>query len=176
MRFSFWNAFSLLLVLIVGTYIANPFGVDSYDPRLRVFGLIPYAVPSASMAPTARPGDYVLVSPWPYLSHKPARGDIVVFRYPKDPGILYLKRLIGLPGERVAMHGGKVFIDGKALDEPYVNPDAQGARPETLEMEERLIGEGQLFMLGDNRHYSNDSRYWGTVAEDAVLGRVIKVF
>lgn len=160
MRFGFWKLFSAFALLVVTLYLVNPLGVPSLDPRLQLLGIAPFTIPARPMAPTLEPGDVIIVSAWPYFFGEPQRGDLVVFLQTQRPDIKYVKRLIGLPGERVAMRGGKVFINSEVLNEPYVMDDPEGARPETAEMKEQQIPEREFFMLGDNRNNSNDSRYW----------------
>jgi len=171
MRFGFWKLFCTAIVLLVALYVLNPLGVASLDPRLRILGIAPFAIPANSMKPTLKAGDHIIASVWPYHLGEPQRGDLVVFLYPRRPEIKYIKRVIGLPGERVAMRGGRVFINGTALNESYVLDRREERKPETTEMEERLIGEGEFFMLGDNRNNSHDSRYWGQVPRSHFLGK-----
>jgi signal peptidase I len=175
MRIGFWKLFTAFGLLLVTAYLLNPFGVPSQDPRARLFGIVPYTLPGQSMAPTLKPGDRIIASVWAYALGEPQRGDLVVFQTPHLPDVKFVKRLMGLPGDRLAMRNGRLFINGKAIDEPYLNHDQSRARPDTLEMAERLVPEGEFFMLGDNRHNSNDSRYWGTVRREKLIGRVEKV-
>jgi signal peptidase I len=174
MRFGFWKLFSAFALLLITLYLVNPLGVPSLDPRLRLLGIAPFTIPARSMAPTLEPGDMIIVSAWPYFFGEPQRGDLVVFLHPQIPDIKYVKRLIGLPGERVALHNGKVLINGATLNEPYVLDDPEDVQPETTEMKERLIPAGEFFMLGDNRNNSNDSRYWGTSPSAGFLGKALK--
>lgn len=174
MRIGFWKLFSTAALLTLGLYVFNPLGTASLDPRLRLFGITTFSIPANSMAPTISQGDLVFANAWPYALGNPQRGDLVVFRRPQL-GANYLKRLIALPGERVAIRDGTVFINGKPLAEPYVNPDQSQARPNSLNMKERLVSENEFFMLGDNRHNSNDSRYWGTVPKANLIGKVTKL-
>lgn len=171
MRFGFWKLFCTAIALLVALYLLNPLGVASLDPRLRLLGIAPFAIPGNSMNPTLKVGDYIIASVWPYRLGEPQRGDLAVFLNPSTPDIKYIKRIIGLPGERVAMRGGRVFINGEALNESYVLDRLEERKPETTEMVERLIGAGEFFMLGDNRNNSYDSRYWGQVPRSHFLGK-----
>nr|WP_298140914.1 signal peptidase I [uncultured Pseudomonas sp.] len=175
MRIGFWKLFTAFGLLLVTAYLLNPLGVPSQDPRARLFGIAPYTIPGQSMTPTLKPGDVVIASSWAYALGEPQRGDLVIFQTPHLPGVKFLQRLMGLPGDRLAMRAGRLFINGKAIDEPYLNPDQGLAQPSSLEMAERLVPEGEFFMLGDNRKNSNDSRYWGTVERQKLIGRVEKV-
>ena len=128
-------------------------------------------VPTGSMETTVMSGDRVMGSRLYYLSHDPERGDIVIFRWPDNEKIYYVKRLIGMPGETVEIKGGQVYIDGEPLDEPYIrepmNPNAPDMRFE--------VPEGSYFMLGDNRNYSRDSRYWNNpfVKKEKFIAKVL---
>jgi signal peptidase I len=174
MRIGFWKLFTAFGLLLAAVYLLNPFGIPSLDPRARLLGLVSYSMPSNSMAPTLKRGDFIVVSVWTYALGEPQRGDLAVFEAPHTPKVNYVKRVMGLPGDRVAMRDGQLFINGQALAEPYLNPDQSHATPDSLNMEERLVPEGEFFMLGDNRHNSNDSRYWGMVERDKLIGRVEK--
>lgn len=130
-------------------------------------------VPTSSMETTIMSGDRVIGSRLAYARKQPERGDIVIFKNPDDESVLYIKRLIGMPGETLEIYDGKVYIDGKALDEPYLNVVTEG----TFGPYE--IPEGSYFMMGDNRNNSADSRYWDHtyLKEDKIVGKaVIKYF
>lgn len=153
-------------------------------------------IPSASMEQTLLIGDYLLVdrsifapadatSPARWLGQRSIRrGDVVVFRHPPDPRVDYIKRVIGLPGERVEIRNKQVYIDGVALDEPYkvhatgiVYPrDAPGSRGTRDNFGPVVVPEGEYFVLGDNRDYSADSREWRFVPRSHVTGRALFVF
>jgi signal peptidase I len=149
----------------------------------------PYRIPSSSMEPTlncARPGDgcearfsdRVIACRICYRFSSPARGDIVVFNTPPEAktacgtGGVYVKRLIGLPGETWSERDGYVYIDGRRLDEPYIEPD----RRDRETHDPVKIPPGQYFFMGDNRQFSCDSRRWGTVERSALIGKVIAVY
>jgi signal peptidase I len=123
-------------------------------------------VRGSSMAPGIQDGDRILVEPWSYLIGPIERGDVVVLRYPLDPEIDYIKRIIGLPGDRVTLARGEVWVNGVRLAEPYVEAaDASSSLSVVVE-------EESYFVLGDNRPRSSDSREFGTVPGDYVRGRV----
>ena len=110
-------------------------------------------------------GDYVLVDELTYRFKDPERGDIIVFRFPRDPSRDFIKRVVGLPGEQVEIRAGVVYIDGKKLNEPYIleNP--------TYSRESSLVPPGNYFVLGDNRANSLDSRVFGPVQRRFIVGR-----
>lgn len=138
---------------------------------IRLFIASPFVVDGESMHPTFENLDYLIIDELVYDLSLPARGDVVVFRYPKNPSVFYIKRVIGLPGETVAINHGIVTItktNGTALTlaEPYVvNEDATYTNKVTL-------GAGQYFVLGDNRPNSSDSRVWGPLPAGDIIGRV----
>lgn len=137
---------------------------------IRLFVAQPFVVEGESMYPTFDSGDYLIVDQLSYRLAEPKRGDVVVFRYPNDESVFYIKRLIGLPGETVHVEQGTTRItkvDGTeiTLDESYVvSEDATY----TLE---RTLGEDQFFVMGDNRPKSSDSRTWGALPKRDIMGR-----
>jgi signal peptidase I len=138
---------------------------------IRLFVVTPFVVDGASMHPTFEHLDYLIVDEFVYYLREPARGEVIVFRYPADPSIFYIKRIIGVPGETVAINRGAVSVtttDGVTmqLSEPYiVNDDATYTRSFTL-------NEGEYFVMGDNRPNSSDSRVWGPLQRKDIIGRV----
>ena len=118
------------------------------------------------MAPGIQDGDRILIEPWSYLLHEAERGDVVVLRYPLDPTVDYIKRIIGVPGDRVTLADGHVWVNGELLSEPYVG-DID--RTSYLSL---VVEEGRYFVLGDNRPRSSDSREFGLVPADHIRGRV----
>ena len=138
---------------------------------VRIFIAQPFIVSGASMDPTFASGQYLIVDELSYHIGDPSRGDVVIFKYPKNPKQYFIKRVIGLPGETVTVNGkGQVSIkdkDGKtvlALEEPYV------AYTKDDKIERALL-PGEYFMMGDNRAGSFDSRAWGPVQRDLIVGK-----
>ena len=117
-----------------------------------------------SMEPTLHTNDRIIIEKISYRLHPPRRGDIVVVRVDSRANPL-IKRIVGLPGETIAIHDGKVFINGRALEEDYLPTPTAGYLPPTR------IPLMHYFVLGDNRQASSDSRYFGPVSRDAILGR-----
>lgn len=127
-------------------------------------------VESVSMQPTLYAGNFVVVNKMAYKYGEPSRGDIIVFRYPPDPEQEpYIKRVIGLPGEQVQIFDGKVMINGVPIQEPYLVAD-------TIQGGEWSVPEGSLFVMGDNRRNSSDSRSWGFVPIENVIGKAVLVY
>ena len=131
--------------------------------------LVNAKVPSASMENTIMTGDRLFGSRWSYAFADPERGDIVIFRYPDNEKILYIKRVIGLPGETVEIHNGAVYIDGEILEEQYLNEIMEG------DFGPYEVPEGEYFMMGDNRNNSADSRYWEHtyVEKSKIIGKAL---
>ena len=138
---------------------------------IRVFIVSPFIVDGDSMSPTFENLDYLVVDELVYTFKAPARGDVIVFRYPENPSIFYIKRVIGVPGEMVSIDHGIITITTEngvkfALTEPYiVNEDATYTKNFSL-----LPGE--YFVMGDNRPNSSDSRSWGPLPREDIIGRV----
>jgi signal peptidase I len=128
-------------------------------------------VESISMQPTLFPGDYVIVNKMAYrLSGVPERGDVIVFRYPPNPeAIPYIKRIIGLPGDQVHIADGKISINGQLMLEPYLTV-------KTIRGGDWTVPKGNLFVMGDNRNNSSDSRTWGFVPLENIIGRAELIY
>lgn len=142
---------------------------------IRFFVAAPYVVSGASMDPTFRDWDYLIIDRVTYRAETPIRGDVIVFDLPQDPSRALIKRIIGLPGETVAISGAIVTIindehpDGFVLDEPYLDPKNLGG----IENVRVVVPEDSYFVLGDNRRVSADSRIWGFLPQDDITGRVL---
>ncbi len=180
---------------------------------LRSFVAEPFRIPSGSMMPTLLVGDFILVNKFAYglrlpvLDTKvikvgePKRGDVVVFRYPKDPSTDYIKRVIGLPGDHISYYHKVVYVNGKAMtqvpDGVYVGEGGGSSMTGADRRVENLNGvkhqiliepgqatvegefvvpPGHYFVMGDNRDNSNDSRYWGTVPEGNLVGKAFLIW
>jgi signal peptidase I len=126
-----------------------------------------YEVQSLSMEPTLHEGEYLIVSKISYWFRQPHRGDIVVLDPPLSQSeIPYIKRVVGLPGEQVEVRDGRVWINGTALNEPYISgPLAYNGK--------WTMGEGEYFVLGDNRNNSSDSHAWGVLPQENILGNAV---
>jgi signal peptidase I len=123
-----------------------------------------FQVRGSSMEPTLEDGQYMVVSKVVYWIHSPERGDVIVFHPPNDPSEDYIKRIIGLPGEQVRIESGTVLADGVPLEEPYIA--SPGLYSGVWD-----LGEGEYFVLGDNRRNSSDSHAWGVFPEEDIIGK-----
>ncbi len=151
---------------------------------IRTFIVQAFKIPSGSMLQTLQIGDHLLVNKFTYgvkipfttkvivEMGKPEYKDIIVFKYPGDPSKDYIKRVIGVPGDTVEIKNKKVFVNGNLLVEPYTQ-FIDNTHVSTLRdnMPPRHIPEGEFFVMGDNRDGSNDSRFWGNVPRDNILGK-----
>jgi len=177
---------------------------------LRGFIVEPFRIPSGSMLPSLYIGDFILVNKFAYgikvpvLNKKiidisePERGDVVVFRYPRDPSLDYIKRVIGLPGDHIAYYNKVLYVNSKPVMRDFVGqykgpgqtfaneyvenlPNAEHeilllpARPNNLQGE-YIVPEGMYFVMGDNRDNSNDSRVWGPVPQENLLGKAFMIW
>ena len=145
---------------------------------IRAFVVQAFVIPSGSMLPTLRIGDYLLVNKFVYLFRPIRRGDIIVFKFPQDETRDFIKRVVGLPGETLEIRDRQVFIDGKPLHEPYAvysEPPLLGS-PVPYHLGPMVIPPGHLFMMGDNRDNSLDSRSWGLLEESKVVGEASIVY
>ena len=142
-----------------------------------LFLLQPHQVRGESMEPTFQDGQYILTDKLSYRFHDPERGDVIVFKSPQNESIDFIKRVVGLPGEKVKLVGGRVVVintshpDGLTLNETYTN--GAPTMPGTLlkEGDEYLVPSGQYFVFGDNRNHSSDSREFGAINKTSIIGR-----
>jgi len=151
---------------------------------LRTFVVATYSIPSGSMEPTLQVGDRIVVDKLSYHLHGVDRGNIVVFTTPPKedcagpPVADLVKRVIGLPGETISLQDGNVYIDGRLLPEPYLPTDVRtdtypGPSNNAYALHRAYrIPAGDVFVMGDNRPESCDSRYWGPIRESTIVGEV----
>ena len=177
---------------------------------LRGFIVEPFRIPSGSMLPSLYIGDFILVNKFAYgirlpvwnkkiiETGEPQRGDVVVFRYPRDPTLDYIKRIVGLPGDHVAYYNKVLYVNGKPVKRDFVGQYEgpgqahaneyvenllgdehsillQPGRPSSLEGE-YIVPDGMYFVMGDNRDNSNDSRVWGPVPERNLVGEAFMIW
>ena len=226
-----WNRFLRPVVVTEGGDAAIPADVNSrHEPwyveysrsffpvllivfLLRSFIVEPFRIPSGSMLPTLQVGDFILVSKFKYgirlpIVHMkvmetgtPARGDVMVFRFPGDNKTNYIKRVVGLPGDRIEYRGKRIFVNGTEVDVEktgvYDFTTGQGQTITADRFTEQLgdvehemminnasrsrgiatvVPEGEYFVMGDNRDHSNDSRYWGFVPGTNIVGKAFFIW
>jgi signal peptidase I len=155
---SFFEIMQTIVIAVVAVFL------------VRTFVAQPFLVSGSSMEPNFQNGNYLLIDELVYRFRTPERGEIIVFKYPGDHRSYYIKRIIGLPGERVVVDAGKVTVyrngDFKVLEEPYLPPNVVAGHTETT------LAADQYFVMGDNRNFSYDSRNWGPVARSEIVGMV----
>lgn len=153
------SIFAALLSLLIITFVVQAF-----------------YIPSGSMEPTLQIDDRILVSKFSYRLGRIARGDVIVFHYPLNPGKDFVKRVVALGGERVELRDGVVLINDLPITELYPTALAAGDRACTTSYGPQKIPPGQLFVLGDNRCNSEDSRFFGFVPVENVVGKALLVY
>lgn len=136
---------------------------------IRTFVVEAYVIHGKSMEPTFFESERLLIEKFAPRFETLERGDIIIFNHPHDPGKRLIKRIIGLPGERVRIDRGIVYINGKPLEEPWL----EKAERDGSHHDEELVPEGAYFVLGDNREISNDSRRIGTIARGDIVGKYL---
>ena len=163
-------------------WVAVAAGALAVALLIKTFLLQAFYIPSGSMASTLMKGDRVLVNKLSYDLHDVNRGDVIVFEKPPgEAGTIddLIKRVIALPGETITFQDGMIFIDGLLLDEPYIDPGtpsvARAAIPNcenpTPSTDSCTVPEGRVFVMGDNRDESRDSRFFGPIESDSIIGR-----
>lgn len=159
---SFFSWHTLFFVLAVAVVVLP----------IRFFVAKPFIVSGASMDPTFATWHYLIIDQFTYRFEEPQRGDVITFRFPQEPSRFFIKRIIGLPNETITLDGYTVTIknqthpDGFILEEPYVIDKNQ--KRTTMSV---TLGEDEYFVMGDNRLESADSRYWGPLEKDRIIGR-----
>lgn len=176
---------------------------------LRSFLVEPFQIPSGSMRPTLEVGDFILVNKFTYglrlpVVHteivdlgEPERGDVMVFRFPGEPSVNFIKRVVGLPGDRIRYEDKQLYVNGQPVAKELVDANPASApgeqrfeelmagRVHTVynnprdpgpQVRELVVPEGHYFTMGDNRDHSNDSRYWGFVPEENIVGKAFAVW
>ena len=155
-----------LLIILINAFAINPLLERFYIPPVKA-----YKLPAQSMAPTLIVGDRIMVNKKYYTNKNPQRGDIVIFPYPTDPEKDYIKRVIGLPGETIEIRGNKAFLNSKPLDEAFIQVSGKQS-----EFGPVTVPDGNLFVLGDNRDNSIDSRFFGFVEIGTLKGKALYIY
>lgn len=140
----------------------------------------PFCIPTGSMEPTLLAGDYLLSNQLYFSTHNPARGEVVIMRYPRNEKIVYIKRIIGMPGDTLEIINKKVYINHHEIDEPYIramDPEVQfqiSVRRDNYGPV--IIPSDEYFVMGDYRDNSLDSRAWGTVKRHQIIGKPVFIY
>jgi signal peptidase I len=168
LRSSLWSAVSWFRDLVFSVMIAVVLIVFIYQP---------VKVEGTSMMPTLTDQERIFINKFTYRFGlgSVSRGDTVVFWYPQDTSKSYIKRVIGVPGDRVRVEGGLVYVNGQALVESYVPPENRDSNS-WRDGEEQVIPDGKYFVLGDHRNQSSDSRMWGYVPRANIYGKAVFVY
>ncbi len=141
---------------------------------LRFFVAEPHKVSGRSMVPNFQDGDYIITNKLSARTADFKRGEVVILKNPRNTDQVFIKRVIGLPSERISLLNGKVYINGSPIVEPYLPPKTQTPGESYLtDGEEVLIPENQYFVIGDNRAGSSDSREWGPISTELVIGSAL---
>ncbi len=154
-----WEVLEVVLVAVATVFL------------IRNFLMQPFLVSGASMEPNFNSGNYLIVDEVTYRLRPPGRGEVIVFKYPDNPSVYYIKRVVGLPGEKVEIKNGSVYIfnkenpDGLLFQEDYLPPGLK-----TSGNISKLLNGNEYFVLGDNRNYSYDSRSWGKLDKKFIVG------
>jgi signal peptidase I len=133
----------------------------------------PHKVSGSSMFPNFKNGDYIITDKITYKVTDPKRGDIVVFKNPKDETQDFIKRVLAKPGDRIKVEGGKIVLNGTTLDEPYLNNVTTNPGGFLREGVEFTVEPGHYMTIGDNRPASSDSREWGQITKEEIIGKVL---
>ena len=152
------------IVLTVLMFLVIRFAVQNFN------------IEGHSMEPGLHDQELILVDKWTYLFHPPSRGDVVVFIAPPQPSQDYIKRVIGVPGDVITIQNSTVIVDGVTLKETYIDPRNQGGTFESKPIISMQVPPNDYFVLGDNRANSSDSRVWGFVPKQNVIGRAALVY
>lgn len=132
----------------------------------------PHKISGQSMMPNFKDGEFLLTEKVTYYTRNPDRGDVVVFMPPISTTDEFIKRVVGLPGERIVIKSGRVYINDKLLPEPYINEGTvTSGGPFISGDTQYTVPQGQYFVMGDNRQNSSDSRYWGPITKKVMTGR-----
>lgn len=155
---------------------------------IRIFFVSAFTIPSGSMLETIQIGDFILVNKmsygtkipffdaWVYKGDGPEHGDIIVFKYPKDPSIDYIKRVVGVPGDVIEVKDTVLYRNGVAIKEDYIRFSHPNYASRLDNMAPFTVPEDEYFTMGDNRDNSEDSRVWGSVHRNAIYGKAWRIY
>ncbi len=172
-----YHRWYLYIIIPTAVISMNEFILDPILPDISRFK--PYKFPSISMQPALLVGDRLVADRKIYKEERPKRGDVIIFEYPKDPSKDFLKRVIGLEGEKVEITDNKVYINDKLIDDPWGYYESSEEKTYLKDLENFgpvVVPKGSLFVLGDNRHNSMDSRMFGSVDLTKVKGKALYIY
>lgn len=159
--FSFWETLKIVILALI---IVIP---------IRYFIFQPFVVQGASMEPNFQQGNYLIVDEISYRFRSPQRGEVIVFKYPQKTSVKFIKRIIGLPGEKIKFENNKITVINQNGENIVLNEKKYLEYFYSLsDSKEFVVPEGEYFVLGDNRLHSYDSKNWGTLPEANIIGRV----
>lgn len=170
------DLFTVLLILaLIGVeaalWITNPLHIPAAFVPARALGVQVFQEMDGSMEPALAAGEHVLVSSWAYWKHEPQVGDVVAFQYPPDPSIADVKRIVAAGGSSVEIRNGTTYVDGQPTSEPYVLARVR-LTPDSLTMRPMRVPAGSYFVMGDNRDRSRDSRDYGVIPRERLIGKL----
>jgi signal peptidase I len=168
-----WHLY--LIIFLISTFVIQPFVSSSIKNNIARA----YKIPSSAMEPTLLVGDHLIANMKIYKKEIPKRGDIVIFEYPKDPSKDFIKRVIGLEGEKVEIVQNKIYINDKLLNDPWGYYQESGVTKYFQGLENFgpvAVPKESLFVLGDNRNNSQDSRFWGYVNIKKLKGKALYIY
>lgn len=163
-----WNRGWVYATWVIGSL---PFSFALSASRPTLFGFEPFRIPSVSMSPTMQRGDLVMVDTWRYRSALPSYGDLVVFNVPREIGLKYVFRVVGLPEDRIELRDSKLYRNDRLVDEAYLRGDGVAATF-GRSFGPIVLDRSSIFVLGDNRGNAMDSRFLGPISKDLLYGRV----
>lgn len=166
-------AFFRRAVHVVYEFIESFVISASFFVVIYLFLMQPHQVKGSSMFPTFKDKEYLLTDKITYKRRLPVYGDVIVFKAPMNESFDFIKRVIATPGQSVSIKGGKVYVDGKMINEPYLPKEYTTSPGQFLqEGESYTVQDGEVMAFGDNRDHSSDSRDWGPVPDKNIVGRV----
>lgn len=157
----------------IAVYYINPYDLKTDNIRPRIFGFDIYRIPSKSMQPLLSPDDYIMVSNLAYIEKSPLRKDVIVFNQKKKTHlkkIQHIKRIVAIGGDTVELQNGELFVNKKLVNEDYVLP-SNNKTPYSLKMPETTIPTNHVFVMGDNRDNSADSRLYGAISQKEIVAK-----
>jgi signal peptidase I len=174
-RYNRWYYYLLFFMVAAGISLAY-----SAYMAPKIYSIKAYSISTGGMMPTLLKGDHIITELNPYKKEQTQRGDIIVFKYPEDPERDFIKRIIGIGGDKIQSIDKVIYINGAPIDEPYTIYSDEQIKPGGIEPRDNfgpfVIPDDKLFVLGDNRDGSYDSRYWGYVGTDAVISKAIYIY